>query len=742
MTLIDPFDTTGPVAPVRKPAPRSIDAGGIVDPFDEAEAPVAAPVSPKVSFLDRVTGAARDVGGFVAETVTGEGRTSEDLPEFRSFDKTPGAIPGVPDASRMSDQLSMARNDLGKLQILQKRLGYSVPFEFDEYGNAIITANEQMAQQFGMEPGQRMYLNRPGASAQDFVDTLATLTLDVPLAAAGGRALRGLGLAGRAAGTGGGAAAGSVTQDVMAGTMGSREGIDPVNALVAGAAGVGFEFAAPLVPFIRRIISGPRTFNAKTGELTREGREALTKAGIDPDVVDEGFVAEFRRRSSMAGDADSAAVAARQAEADEFGIPLSRGDATQDFVQQQREDIWLKTQDTDAGRRMGQFRDEQTGAIESARDDMRLRFGGESAPPLSGIDAARDSLTAARDLQKAKIREAYDAAAEKGGSVMAEAIDDLALHISRGVRNFNPSTAPKAFDLLRQLRGFRDQFGGNVQAVNIRTLEQFRQQVSALERSSDTVERMAASEIRKQFDGFMENVLDEALIRGDQAALNAYKNARSMRVEFRKRFEGDKLFDSMLEVVEEGDGAVLKMEPSQAANKLFGITQFIGSPGAARTARRMKSELGEKSAEWTGLRQEAFLRLFPDDASIATYPKRFKTAMERSPELMRAFFSQGEIEQMNRFANVVRNARIKKEGAVNYSNTAPVLARIMKDTLGFTPQQARVFALGQLQRVMGDAADTAGAVGAVGQNPVRPKLPPPGVVGGGGAVGVDGTGRQ
>lgn len=741
MTLIDPFDNPQAQAQPAQPRPAP-PTGGLIDPFDDVVPPKVPPSAPETSFLDQAVGVARDVGGFVAETVTGKNRTSEELPEFRKFDKNPGAIPGVPDATRTSDQLSMARSDLGKLQILKERLGYDVPFEFDEFGNAIVTANEQMAQQFGMEPGQRMYLNRPGASAQDFVDTLATLTLDVPLAAAGGRALKNFGLVGRAVGTGTGAATGSVAQDVMAGTMGSREGIDPVNALVAGAAGVGFEFAAPLVPFIRRLISGNRTYNAKTGELTREGREALIKAGIDPDVVDKSFVDEFRRRSSMAGDVDDAAAAARQAEADEFGVPLSRGDATQDFVQQQREDIWLKTQDTEAGRRMGQFRDEQTRAIESARDNIRSSVGGESAPALSNIDPARDALSSARDLQKKKIREAYDAAAEKGGSVMAEAIDDLVLHIARGVRNFNPSTAPKAFDLLRQLRGFRENFGGNVQAVNVKTLEQFRQQVSALERSNDTVERMAASEIRKQFDGFMENVLDEALIRGDEAALEAYKKARSMRVEFRKRFEGDNLFDSMLEVVEEGDNAVLKMEPSQVSNKLFGVSQFIGSPGAARTARRMKAELGEDSAEWTGLRQEAFIRLFPEDATIDTYPKRFKTAMERSPELMRAFFSRGEIDQMKRFSNVVRNARIKKEGAVNYSNTGVVLARIMKDMLGFNPQQARAFALGQLQRVVGSAADTAGAVGAVGPNPVRPKLPPPGIVGGAGAVGVDGAGRQ
>lgn len=218
-----------------------------------------------------------------------------------------------------------------------------------------------------------------------------------------------------------------------------------------------------------------------------------------------------------------------------------------------------------------------------------------------------------------------------------------------------------------------------MKSVNVRTLEQFRQQVSALTRSSDPVERAAAANIRKSFDEFMDGAIDKALIRGDTEAIEAFAKARGLRREFAKKFEGDKILEKL---ISEADGTLL-LEPSEAARFLFGAGKLGGKTGATKALRRIKGILGENSPEWKSLREEAFLRLFPDDAkAISKFPGAFDKVLKESPELMRELFSRAEIAKLRRFRAVIVNVTQKATGAVNFSNTTAALSRLAQDIFG------------------------------------------------------------
>ena len=177
----------------------------------------------------------------------------------------------------------------------------------------------------------------------------------------------------------------------------------------------------------------------------------------------------------------------------------------------------------------------------------------------------------------------------------------------------------------------------------------------------------------------MSDALDSALVRGDTEALEAFSKARGLRRGFAKQFEGDKILEKL---ISEADGTLL-LEPSEATRFLFGASKLGGKTGATRALRRIKSILGENSAGWQGLREDAFMRLFPNDAgAISKFPGAFDKVLKDSPELMAELFSRAEIQTLNRFRNVIAQVTQKAPGAVNFSNTTAALSRLAQDVFG------------------------------------------------------------
>ena len=587
-----------------------------------------------------------------------------DVPELPS-EITRRIIPGE---GQLGVKMGLARGDLGKLDIF-RRAYPDAPARLDDFGNALVE----------ME-GQEYYPNRPGFSGQDVTDIAQTALIELPFAVAGGRALRPLGKLGTAIGTGLGVGTGSIVQDIAARGAGSNEPIDFQTAAIAALVGGAFEFAAPLLkPFFTRFFKNPAM--VADGAVTNEGRKVLNRAGIDPDEIGPDFAARFQDMARDAVDPQDFAEAARRAQADEFGVPLSRGDAGGDVTQQGFEDMALKGgYGDDAANTMAGFRARQSDAILDARGNLGRDMGGQGLDPYEGTRAAQEALSGAAQGERMAIRDAYDAAGEMRANVLAEGVRDLARYVRTNFRQrFNPATAPKAASLANQLANFERTFPGKLKSLNVKVLEQYRQQVSALTRSSDPVERAAAGNIIKSFDDFMSDALDNALVRGDTEALEAFAKARGLRREFAKKFEGDRILEKL---ISEADGTLL-LEPSEATRYLFGASKLGGKTGATKALRRIKGILGEESPAWQGLKEDAFLRLFPDDSGvIGKFPGAFDRVLKDSPELMAELFTGAEIQTLSRFRDVIANVTQKAPGAVNYSNTTAALSRLAQDVFG------------------------------------------------------------
>jgi hypothetical protein len=186
----------------------------------------------------------------------------------------------------------------------------------DKYGNPIVN----------LPDGRNFYLNKPGASFQDVLQTTAQILSYIP----GYNAI-----AKRAAGSyfkkviGQAAASGamSAAQDLGAYGLGAEQKLDIPKLIVATAAPAVFEgaimpVAGSIINVFKRLSKNKkyvRTNSDGSVSMTDAGKEALKDAGVDPNAVGDDFINKFFQRYTS-GLSDDLAKARQEAE---FGIDLA-----------------------------------------------------------------------------------------------------------------------------------------------------------------------------------------------------------------------------------------------------------------------------------------------------------------------------------------------------------------------------------------------------------------------------------
>ena len=144
------------------------------------------------------------------------------------------------------------------------------------------------------------------------------------------------------------------------------------------------------------------------------------------------------------------------------------------------------------------------------------------------------------------------------------------------------------------------------------------------------------------------------------------------------------------------------------------------------------------------MREEAFLRLFPDDAkAIGKFPGNFDKALKDAPELMGELFTSADIQKLRQFRNVIANVVQKAPGAVNFSNTTAALSRLAQDVFGNSGTIlsfiSRLPIVKDLASAARNARNASRAKSAVGLGPIAGGQaigPPPGLIGTLGSVGA------
>ena len=378
----------------------------------------------------------------------------------------------------------------------------------------------------------------------------------------------------------------------------------------------------------------------------------------------------------------SAAVSA----ADEFGIPLSRAQATRSVDQVRVED-----QLRHAGK-MQPFDAAQRTAMADAAERLQQKIAGpgQMAPtPTVAVEGLQEGLRGrAADIKRAS-QEAYEATANNPNILVdADAVKALPDYISTKLDAdgilIDPDYQKGAASAMNFLRERIKQVPVNTEggvAAQLQWVENVRKILNK-NYPPQGPDAPALYAIKNSFDDWLDDVVDSKLTNATDAELATLKSARSLWREYRgltsPKSRGNPLYNPQARVAKiiEKD-----MAPEDVANSLFGSSVVKPPRFTSEVVKTLKKTLGDDSPEWGNIRQAFWLRAVKEGEetlSPAKIIKNLGSLLDKSGEsVAKALYSPVELAEMRRYLAVMRTLETPGVGK-NPSGSGSRLAPYMK----------------------------------------------------------------
>lgn len=647
----------------------------------------------------------------------------------------------------------LPRSIAGKMEMITK-FAPTATFPSDKFGNLMVVVPE------GKFKGS-FYMNKPGLSESDMQDVSAEMLFQLPMMvgvtkvlglAAGGTGFWGtvFGTGARVGGTSLGAGGGSLLRDLAAEFAGAEsQSLDIDHALLSAAFGAFGESAIAALPIIGKAL-GIVLKNDKLwsrGKLTRAGRRAVKRLGVDPEIVTPEFAKKYRisiRRGA------SAEQAARRAEAAtlETAIPggknieLTEGQAAGLAALQTEEQLAAKGAfGAEAEQKVGAIIGPggiQDDAMMANRHAIERNLTGREGVPQSetgqGAKVTQEALAAKSEAARQAKTDAYGVVERSPGTLGTGGVIEMQERIAASIERFSPATgsAPATHHIVHKEMPdlFAAAEGQTLTQVTVQKLEQIRQRISALTGNKGP-EGAAARAAKDAYDDAFHDMVIQGLIRGDDGIEAALLSARKLNEIFRIKF-GEKSQDIVNRIVtrgrtidEAGDPVYgeLLMSPEKVANLLLGSAKL--GADTSKVLTRIKNILGESSEGWRSLKGEAWFKLFASQegrgAGAASFsPAKYRSALDDAtrnwPSMMRVLFTKQEMSQMQAFKRVSQSL-IPGPGAVNTSNSAVSILNTLTKNFGPIGRAASSSVL----RKWAEAADKGAAATRAIQATTKPR---------------------
>ncbi|WP_290524574.1 hypothetical protein [Alcanivorax sp.] len=585
--------------------------------------------------------ASPDKGGFV-NFVTGNDRTVPGIEEIDADQVFGDPWDDHPSENfKVSAGTLLTFDDEAKKNIWSEQLqsaGIEHRWAQDPFGNAALVYKDPNdgTEKIG-------YLNKAGWSMSD----AATTAAQIGAYAGAGKAARAVpwvgqkiaqaGAVGRAGMAGGGAATQSLASDAGANTVGADIPGEQMarNALVAGAAGTvlnpigelagaGLQRGAHAVgQLFKRMTTGGEQAVAATKELV------MQNAG-DYRAMFENATPDFWARvHQQAQSATTPEEAFQSAVSQAFREQIPGFTPLRPHVTGQPSDF-AELDKVSRGGYGGQPQDElrviqkdnETALAERART-IREEITGQGLDNVGDAGTqVRQGLRDAYDVSKAKVNEAYDIAGRQQGQFRAAGVESLPGRLNQALesgshklpgRDLMKENYPATTEMLGAVETLR---GGD---VPIQQYEQMRRYLQGQWRGAKSSDRAAAASILREFDTWADDMLDQAMYAGDEAAMESLKGARAANREHMAKFgkndtfaDGRKISDRAGKVV--NDIIHDDLSPVAVINYMAGSSKMGQTKDAMAVLGRLHKAVGVDSPAWSALQEAGLLRLFYDDA--------------------------------------------------------------------------------------------------------------------------------
>jgi len=623
------------------------------------------------SLLDSI----KDIPSAVKDAATGEGQEVEfpDIPEATDMG---GEAPGLIEGIIPNLKIFLARDDVGKSEIMEKSFKgderWGGRFQ-DKFGNPMIVWNDQP-----------YYINKPGFSAQDFGSFVGETIKMLPAALIGGGP--------------------TVLSTIFRGI--------PAYAAT--------EFASQALESQMT----PETTKAKkqtAGDLATDVATA-TAVGVAADVVLPPAL-KLAGRAAMAPVRGAANVA--RVQLPRFMRPTPNQSSPYIMTQGQRsgelpntetgqldtlassdiarEDILRRSAGVDAGA-SDQLRGFDRRQLDQIREDatqLRSRMG--SGDPM--VAGALDTPTAAAEgIQSTAQSAAARIKAEAGASYRAvdDAVDKPVLS-QRGLmetasdaiamlRNeVGPAMRAEMPNLSKQMKKLEKLVkisqNPNFKGAPLRAIDDYQRALNiqiekAMSVGGNASEGRALTMLKTQLNEAYNTAIERGLMFGDQSVIDQLQQSRQIYTKYMgltgKQSSKDatvRAANKILEMITSKEA-----NPKQVVGALFGHNKFAPANAVPTVIRKLKSTLGEGSAEYQeiiGLMKDATLeRAFAgtgrSGVTRTNIVNNYKSVFGKNKAVINELFSKKELAQIAKFRNDVMPT-LWAEIKLNPSGTATTI---------------------------------------------------------------------
>ena len=633
--------------------------------------------------------------GVVKDFFTGAKKTEfPDLAEIGSY-KGPGAFTtGV--------GLLINPNQKAQAEIIQSQVPGSKILK-DKFENLIVA----------MPDGKSFYLNKPGASEQDILQTTSQIIQYIPgysyaVKKAGASLLKRAAYAGAAGGTT------SVAQDLSTKYFLGSKDIDVARAVISTVIPTVFEGAInPLVAKTwKGIVGNPKFADLVDGKyvLNDKGKKAAKAAGLDPDNIDQEFIKSFSNELSKGVKIE---LAASQAGAGKFNFRLSKSQAIGD--EEGVAALWEASKGAygpEAQEVARNFFKQQNIDVETSAKTLLNKFNkGEIAK--EDLETAGQSVINAVQKQfeasSKKVTTAYNAVDKNAVFNAGESnIDLLTSSVQKSIKEatdiidkeLTPSTIRGIQYINNFVKKVKPLKARKLPVTTFNEFEMTRRKITSLfNTSKNATDKKNLTAILNEFDKFYDDAIDNALFSGEINAINAIKQARTEFNLKQKLFGVNAIVKNGFKIEDKAGKVVQKIlnDPDVTAlntiDYIFGAAQLGQKSGSLTIVKRLKSifgaEAGEdvsalaaKSADFQSLRTSAFEKLIRDSSRNGTFnPQSFvnqwKTARQKYNDVLKELYDPDELRLIDDFVREVTKT-FKPRDLVNSSNTASAMSRIIQ----------------------------------------------------------------
>jgi hypothetical protein len=440
-----------------------------------------------------------------------------------------------------------------------------------------------------------------------------------------------------------------------------------------------------------------------------------------------------------------ATAQARVAEAASEGVPLTRGQATQDFATQDAEQT-LRAAATGEGEKARAFYGKQQEQLSAAVTRFKEAFGDTNANAQERGALVKEALREMRDAGKAGVTALYDQARATAESIGAEGSNLIALDTTdllKGLRELFidegvPEGTRKALkqqaakygligDSPKTVEGettvtLKDaegqpagkvQFIGPQERLTVINAEAFRQKVNALYEPGKANPQEA---LKNLIDDAVEHAVERAAAEGRGGVGEAFKAARKGFQEQKATFAAK---DVVQKLIDWKKGTKTDEVLPENAIK----TIFAGGPESLTNLKKVKAILLSKPTEtsraaWKAIQAHGVADIFEQ----ALTPKgeisgaRLNSAVKKfGADKLKVLLEPEAFNQMMKLRRIIGDATIPLDGTTNPSGSGYKVIRFLAE------QGMRLASVARIVPGVGGLVDTAAGLVKAGSDVAKAK---------------------